>query len=321
MNKISIIIPIYNVEPYLQACLNSVLKQTHSDWEAILVDDGSTDKSGVIADEYSELDSRFKVIHQSNKGLSEARNTGLKKATGEYIGFVDSDDIINPTLYSTLLEQITQYKVSVSAISHKGFKNDEEIIFERTNNRNTIVLKQCEAIEKMYNYSLSGCVWNKLYKRNLLENLSFYKGSGEDWDFNLKVFLRCKKISVSNAILYYYRLREDGLTKGYSLKWMVDDLITHCDIYDNYKARSNKDSMYNGIILHRLYRNILNRIHEAYYTDLREYTLNVCKDVYNRTHIDFFNCKDIPIIEKISFGILYRMPWIYSVMLKCKKSL
>lgn len=116
---ISIIVPVYNVELYLRQCLDSILSQTFKDWECILIDDGSTDSSPSICDEYVSRDSRFKVAHKINEGLSSARNEALKLAKGEYIGFVDSDDWIEPEMYEVLYSNIKEYNADISMVGYR----------------------------------------------------------------------------------------------------------------------------------------------------------------------------------------------------------
>ena len=116
MPELSIIMPVYKVEKYISRCLDSILKQTFREFELIIIDDGSPDQSGLIADHYAKLDERIRIIHQENKGVSEARNVGIKNARGTYIGFVDSDDYIEPDMYSIMLQEMKLHKVIASKV-------------------------------------------------------------------------------------------------------------------------------------------------------------------------------------------------------------
>ena len=126
MEKISVIMPIYNIEKYLKRALKCLINQTYSNLEIILIDDGSTDKSGKICDEYAKKDNRIKVIHQKNAGVAVSRNVGIKHATGMYIGFVDSDDIFSLDMYNILYQNMQKY--SAKAIAHQGGSIDKELM-------------------------------------------------------------------------------------------------------------------------------------------------------------------------------------------------
>lgn len=166
---ISIIIPVYNAEKYLCLCLDSVLTQTYTNWECLLVDDGSKDSSGIICDEYAKTDSRFKVYHKENGGVSSARNLGLKEAKGEYIIFLDSDDRMKPTLLQTCISKIQDADLLIFSFERFGCRTDKMILSE--------VQLQCANECHDYLYELKEdcstseffCFpWNKLYKRDLL---------------------------------------------------------------------------------------------------------------------------------------------------------
>ena len=133
-NLISVIVPVYNVEDYLERCINSIINQTYTNLEIILVNDGSTDSSGIICDQYSQIDSRIRVIHKKNGGLSDARNVGLDVATGEFISFIDSDDWISLTMFS---EMVSQFTDTVDIVSAKFIETDgivDHALFNDTNN-------------------------------------------------------------------------------------------------------------------------------------------------------------------------------------------
>ena len=184
-NKISIIVPVYNVQNYLKYCLDSILNQTYKNLEIILVDDGSTDECGKICDEYSNIDDRIKVIHKINGGLADARNVGLKHATGNLIGFIDSDDCIYPTFYEELYNLMQKYNSDIAEceflrIDVENIENCNEII--ETQNKNTITIENVynntEALHLLYGprlkpYLKKVVVWNKLYKKSVLNNIEF----------------------------------------------------------------------------------------------------------------------------------------------------
>ena len=172
---ISIIIPIYNAEKYIERCIESIQKQTYSNLDIILVNDGSTDSSALICDKYANTDKRIQVIHKENKGAYEARNTGLKLAKGEYIAFVDSDDHIHPDMISSLYQAIIREKTICSMC--KGLRAYNDTVIEKPDNNTTTILNQEEIIKRLFSgdsdYVQYAVVWNKLIKKEIIDNILF----------------------------------------------------------------------------------------------------------------------------------------------------
>ena len=217
--KISVIVAVYNVEKEIERCLDSIVSQSYTDLEIILVDDGSTDRSGQICDEYGQRDKRIFVIHKENGGLSDARNFGIDAAIGEYVSFVDSDDYIAPDYISVMYEAMTGQGGDVVICGKREFGEGEKIEstlqkgYDLEHNWNTHELRcawNTEYTDRI-NYA-----WNKLYKRELIGDFRFKKGlvGCEDWDFNLDVLLRADKITLIRNELYYYYQRSDSITHG-----------------------------------------------------------------------------------------------------------
>lgn len=200
-NLISIIIPIYNVEKYLAQCLDSIIHQTYKNLEIILIDDWSTDNSWKICDEYSKKDERIKVFHTKNWGLSTARNIWLKHSNGEYIWYIDSDDFIATDMYEIL------YKAAIESDSDITICNRH--IWDQYNNwtenkkfpKETFVSTD-EALDNFYK---SMYVWNKLYKKNLIKDISFVEMLAQDVLYNFTLFKKAKRICCINKCGYYYR--------------------------------------------------------------------------------------------------------------------
>lgn len=217
---VSIIIPVYNVEKYLLACVNSVLKQTYTSLEIILVDDGSTDSSGRICDDCAMMDSRIKVIHKVNGGLSDARNVGIDVATGDYLAFVDSDDLIHSRFVETLYSLVCDIKADIASVEFKSFYDDDSLDLSETLNGKTMTFQSDEAIDKiLYQDILDNSVCNKLYNRHLFDGLRFPIGKlYEDLALFYKVYERAERIVHRREGLYYYRLRRDSITGNFSLK-------------------------------------------------------------------------------------------------------
>lgn len=210
---ISIIVPVYNVAAYLDRCLESLVNQTYQNLQIIVIDDGSTDGSNEICDKWAAKDRRIYVVHKENKGLSNARNDGLKVAEGEYIGFVDSDDYISIFMYEYLIYAIEKYNADISICNfiEVDINRCEEI------DKNKI-LKIEQVLQNDSNYNKiqnmhGNYVWNKLYKKSILEHEFENVQVHEDVIFNNIAFCRAKKIVYVNEILYYYYWRENSLMK------------------------------------------------------------------------------------------------------------
>ena len=212
---ISVIVPVYNVERYIRQCVESILEQTYADLEIILVDDGSTDGSGSICDEYKLKDNRVVVIHKCNGGLSEARNAGLDIARGEYIGFVDSDDYIEPDMYEVLYKNCERYAADLAAARFVKFNTQGEV---RKNFTENIEVFSREEMLRLFivgdrRYEITMSVWDRLYKRELISDLRFPVGKCyEDIVFSTKVIEKSKINVYIDRALYHYRLREDSIS-------------------------------------------------------------------------------------------------------------
>lgn len=225
---ISVIIPIYNVEKYLKECVDSIINQTYKNLEIILVDDGSPDNCGKICDEYADKDSRIKVIHKKNGGLSDARNAGMTISTGEYLVFVDSDDYMTADgieyLYKLARENNAQLVIGGT---EKFIDEANEIIYTSYNkNLNEEVFTKEAAIKDFF---LNGCAsWARIYKREVHMNILFpIDEINEDEAIVLSVIDKCTKIMKSNKIVYNYRYRPESITSStFSLKKM--DWHEHC---------------------------------------------------------------------------------------------
>lgn len=212
--KISIVVPVYKVEKYLERCLDSIVNQTYQNLEIILIDDGSTDKSGEICDEYKKKDKRITVIHQVNAGLSGARNAGVDISTGEFIGFVDSDDYINERMYEVLLKNILEKKADISVCRHFRFSG-EQAMMEKQTDWNINVLTSQEALINLHGMDgqLFTLAWNKLYRRELFIGLRYpLRKLNEDEFLTYKLIDRAKSIVVTDEILYYYFQNSDSIT-------------------------------------------------------------------------------------------------------------
>lgn len=209
---ISVIVPIYKVEIYLENCIKSIVNQTYENLQIILVEDGSPDRCGNICDKYEQLDSRIIVIHKENGGVSDARNTGLDASTGKYIIFIDSDDYIHPQMIQVLMSNLKQYDTDISICSYKLVKDMNSINNEYSNH--TVIYNNVEALSNMYNdlYITTVVAWNKVYKRSLFEGIQFPKGKVHEDEFTIyKLLYKANKIVYTDAVLYYYLQRNTSI--------------------------------------------------------------------------------------------------------------
>lgn len=209
---VSVIIPVYKVEAYLEECIVSVVEQTYRTLEIILVDDGSPDCCGAICDEWRKKDKRIKVIHKTNGGLSDARNYGLDIAQGTYIVFIDSDDLVAPTMIERLFAASQKYEVDIVECNYTCFT---DVLPENENKESeiTTIYTAGEALALLLNESVfKYTVWNKLYHRRVFDTLRFEVGKlHEDVFFTYQVFGISKRIIKIEEWLYYYRQRNGSI--------------------------------------------------------------------------------------------------------------
>lgn len=220
---ISVIVPVYNVEPYLCRCVDSILRQTYRNLEIILVDDGSTDQSGRICDEYARQDLRVTVVHQKNGGLSAARNTGIERANGEYLSFVDSDDFIDERMLEVLYTDLRAAGVEVSAIEYQTFEREEGLKAEETLPPMQTMTGE-EAIRRvLISNGIEDFAWNKLYKKSLFERIRYPDGRVfEDLGTTYRLLECCRTVAYRPAKLYFYYQRQDSILHRKSLKFYRD---------------------------------------------------------------------------------------------------
>ena len=205
MDKISVIIPVYKVENYLERCVRSVCNQTYPELEILLIDDGSPDRSGEICDVLAGQDARIRVIHKSNGGLSDARNAGIDASTGDWLAFVDSDDWLDPRMLEILKIQAEKYGAEIAECSYRNLY--KEMVKEETScSGNVIVATPVEAIEGNLDWkNFKPVAWNKLYKRELFAGLRYAEGKRYEDQFLLHGLLaRCKTIACLGYPGYRY---------------------------------------------------------------------------------------------------------------------
>lgn len=229
MKKISVIIPVFNNEKYLRKCVDSVLTQTYSNLEIILINDGSTDLSGNICNEYASFDSRIRVIHKQNGGVSSARNCGLEIATGEFVSFVDGDDELEQDMYSFLSEKLNEFDTDIAHCGYKRVNENGDLVKEVSGTHEVILQNSHDAIECLLKgVYFTGGLWNKLYKCEVLKGLYFCDdlANNEDILFNVQAFNRAKSIVFADETKYkYYEHLSSACNQMHSIKKSQDSIL------------------------------------------------------------------------------------------------
>lgn len=226
--KITVIVPVYNVENYLNKCLDSLINQTYKNLEIIVINDGSTDNSGEICQEYAQKDNRIVYIEKENGGLSDARNAGLERKTGSYVTFVDSDDWVEPDYVEVLHNKLIGYQADIAIGNYYSYNEDEAMYYFHVNSEsyyeklydNISIFENLYDAKQMKSFSLISA-WGKLYKAELFDYIRFDKDKlGEDGYINQKLYLLVQKVIYINQGLYAYRQRSGSITKTWTEKWM-----------------------------------------------------------------------------------------------------
>lgn len=251
MNKelISVIVPVFNVEKYLERCVETIVNQTYKNLEIILVNDGSTDNSGELCDELAKKDNRIKVVHKENGGLSDARNTGERESTGEYIIFIDSDDYIHHEMLNTLYTQIVEKNADVSICGVMNVYSNSETPQCSDINMDFVCDKEGFLKEYLIGEKIPGSICNKLLKKSIADKLEFPVGKiYEDAFYHYDLINYADKYAVSTKPYYYYFHRGDSIT---TKPYREIDLV-YIDIYKKYYDLISKK--YRGLLDEAFFR-------------------------------------------------------------------
>lgn len=243
-NMISIIVPVYNVETYLKRCVDSILNQTHFQFELILVDDGSTDSSPSICDEYAKIDSRVKVFHIENGGVSNARNIGISYVNGMWYCFIDADDWVEPNYLECLLKNAISSDSDISACTHS---RDSEYRMNESNRQGDLLFLS-SAEECIHNFiceglSLDGMVWNKLYKTKKFRDIKFDTNIkvNEDCLYTFEVMSLCTKACITPQRLYHWFYRDDSACHSKPSKFHFDDANVFLKLIEKTKMLADNE--------------------------------------------------------------------------------
>lgn len=290
---ISVIVPIYKVEKYLRKCLDSIINQTYKNLEIILVDDGSPDNCPQIVDEYAKNDKRIRVIHKENGGLSSARNAGLAIATGDYVAFADSDDILNVREYEILINLIKKYGVSISFCEHQKVYEDIDINISQTDELNKDKIEKTITIEEaikeiLLNENVGNYVWTKLFKKELFDGIEFPVGrTFEDVAILYKIIDKVDKIAYTNEKLYYYLFGRPGaITAKFSEKKVCDSFEYHYKQYKFFSDKYENAKIYLNVSFIKSYTSLMEKICINGYDNLFD------DDEVIKAYDDFKKCMD-----------------------------
>ena len=329
--KISIIVPVYNVEKYLHECIESILSQTFVEYEVLLVDDGSTDSSGVICDEYAQKDVRIKAYHKSNGGLSAARNTGIELARGEYVIFLDSDDYwIGSKSLDHLYKQAKSNDADVVRGEYISVNERGERI--KTIIRNKVGINQTVLDSaSFYKRAIAGENFSVLflYKKSAIDTLRFNEQLKiqEDIDFNIRFLAFPRRCVYTNTVFYVYRKRANSITTLPQVNKLVD-AFRICDIFDEYSQISSDAqiiSEYQKQSVLKYLRTLSSMVEDPYYNNLKVVSKEIginsiyLKAVKRLIKYKVFNKKSILILlpPLIYVRMLRLKIFIYSKL--CKK--
>lgn len=249
--KISVVLPVYRVEPYLESCIESIRRQTYRNLEIILVDDGSPDGCPAICDAFAKKDNRIRVIHKENGGLSDARNAGTSKATGEYITFVDSDDLVEDTYVEYLYGLIEKYNCNMSLCTHTvKFENGKEI---RYGDGSDEMLSAHDCLSRMlYHDVIDTSAWGKMYETGMAKTILYPKGMlFEDIGTTYRFFMESRQIACGYRSQYVYMQRKNSIVSGTFNPHKLDLLVMTDRMAEDVKK--TYPDLSNAVLRRRVY--------------------------------------------------------------------
>ncbi len=313
---VSIIVPIYNAQDYLSQCVDSLLKQTYTNLDVILVDDGSTDDSGALCDTYAS-DPRVHVVHKINGGISSARNAGLDVAQGDYIAFCDNDDYLHPQMIEILLSTSVSKGCDLSICGlfcvEEGRSVTPPPIYaaELAINRIT-ALRQSELYQGLFStqgadFFPYAVVWNKLYSRKLIEGLRFRDGGHEDGVFNAEVYKRCRNAYFIHVPLYFYFLRATSVSHS-SKDCSLKDTEA---FYYMYRQIVNDLPPYAAMCLSSIYRRMLYATFCYCGTEYEAPMRQCARQIMHDTYRTYLSNRYIQRSLKFQFVVFWHCPWLY----------
>jgi len=318
---ISVIVPVYNVERYLRACVESILSSTYNDYEVILVDDGSPDGAGSVCDEFASRDKRVQVIHKDNAGVSEARNSALRVAKGDYIMFVDGDDVIHPLMMEVLVKAIESGDYDFAMIN--GAKVNESDFQQRLTNLDIDtstqrVITQSYCIRRLLDVSKAAfqyhVLWNKLIKRSLIDGVFFKNTGGEDFEWNNRMFLRTRQGIHVSAELYFYIQHADSMTHSGVNPTYIDRIRSY---YLCLQEMPENQPAYQAQCLKAMYSMLLGVRYASRNTKYYPEAKLCASEIYGKSKNQLMK-SELSWSRKLRFLCFYHAPWLYTLVIKLK---
>ena len=307
---LTVVIPVYNVEKYLKRCIDSILIQEWKNYDILLVDDGSTDNSPQICEDYAKAYDIISVIHKENGGLSEARNTGISNAEGEYVYFLDSDDWIEPNTFSDLAEVIESDQYDIISFNPEFVKSEHDII--KSDSKRTKRLTGKEALIDMFSYGfITGFATDKIYRKALFtkNTIQFPVGKYyEDLGTNYKLFLAAKKVYATNQKYYHYLIdNPDAITQSWNEKKLRDMFEFYKEVFysDFVRSQLNQEELH---ISQLYYVNGLTHILASLYkAKLHKHYSEITSEVKQELEKNKMTCSEIKSIPNRNKYLLYRL--------------
>lgn len=325
---ITVVVPIYNVENYIEKCLHSILEQSYNNLEILIIDDGSTDKSIELCEKLLKKDGRIKIFHKENSGPADTRNYGISKANGKYIMFIDSDDYIQKDLIEVLYENLIRYNVSISSCGYIKVINDNKPknIISKNNRKDIILETEKDKIQELLLEKITGnYVWNKLYTKELFNDIKFKYGiKFEDMEIMYRLFMKADKISLTNYNGYFYRQRSNNIMSTLDENAVIDLYNVTNERYeyikDNIPELQDENITRRVYTIYRYFALLARKQNkEMYYSEMMQKE----KDFYNKNFKNFDkNIMKIKLYEKVLLKILYKSKksfyYIENIMKKMK---
>jgi glycosyltransferase involved in cell wall biosynthesis len=309
---ISVIVPVYNVEPWLTKCLDSLVKQTWTNMEILLIDDGSTDNGGLICDDFASRDRRFKVFHTPNMGVSDARNLGLDKATGNYLGFIDPDDYVLPGFYSALMSAMKAHDADIVLCGFMRIgRNGKKLVPEKSITVQELeVWENDKILQALYqsNQMILSVVWNKLYKKELFKGLRFPSGKYmQDNYVSFRFLLKSDKVVLLTDRLYFYNQRAGNIT---SHGLCMDRMVLYDSLKEQLQYFDDKGDTFMAqlVLLHieQRIRHMLVNYHRREQQDIEilHFLVNLYRDYYKK----LLKFRGLPLKRKLKFLLTGTFP-------------
>lgn len=324
---VSIIIPVFNVRPYIAEAIESAVKQTYRNLEIIVIDDGSTDGSGGICDSFAIEDQRIRVIHQDNRGLSAARNVGLNLSTGNVITFLDADDVYHPQYVETMLSAMAREEVDLVICKYQVHRATEKMSFNDKVKATPVieegVYNRIQSLNSLADGSINPMVWNKLYKRELWNGIRFPEGRvHEDIDTTYRILDECQKIYVVSDPLYLRRIRAGSIISS-TTRSNAEDCILALNHFEKF-VRSNTPGTFGSEHLKhvrqykldwmiRYYVKLMQKNEDKAFCDkLRESIVTLRKST---------GLRDADLLRILRYWLICYCPWILRIVYSAYKGI